>query len=235
MALLIIYAILAVIFAVIGAEMAKSRNRDAAAWALICALVPLIGIIALAVAGKAQAAPDYSPPLRQLPSQPKPANAIRVANAKAYDEKRWRALLDVDDDLSEAAKQIEAHGRAYVDEFAEKYLALGENIYLEALKSKILCRAEQDKIDREAKIQQEKLDMEDQSGRFYQDYIAKLDASGGIDPDYHTKVVKVEKYVGNAPAFRDGVKVHFEDGTFALKGGFVIRRFSDERELEEWG
>ncbi|WP_164821930.1 PLDc N-terminal domain-containing protein [Sinorhizobium medicae] len=47
MAFVIIYLILAVVFAVIGSEMAKSRNRDAAAWALICALLPLLGIVAL--------------------------------------------------------------------------------------------------------------------------------------------------------------------------------------------
>ncbi|MDX0889749.1 hypothetical protein GOE07_02310 [Sinorhizobium medicae] len=233
MAFVIIYLILAVVFAVIGSEMAKSRNRDAAAWALICALLPLLGIVALAVAGSAKAQTPYSPTTRnEQPLQISPAKV--EVESKKYDEGKWLALLDVDDEIADAAKDVESYGAGYVDEFAEKYLALGDKSYLESLKAKIIARAVK---DQERKIEQQKqdeLDKANEANKIYFEYLEKLKQNGGIDPDYHSKVVSVEKYSGTAKAFRNGVEVQFEDGTFALKGGFLMRRFNSKAELDEW-
>jgi len=45
----------------------------------------------------------------------------------------------------------------------------------------------------------------------------------------------VERYTGSARAFENGIKLYFDDGTLALKGGFLIRKFATEAELEAWG
>ncbi len=107
MAFIIVYLILAVVCAVIGSEMAKSRNRDAAAWALVCALLPLLGIIALAVAGSANAQAPYAPTTRN--EQPLQFSPLELeVESKKYDEGKWLALLDVDDDIADAARPLKA-------------------------------------------------------------------------------------------------------------------------------
>jgi hypothetical protein len=47
----ILVVFVAIFSAFVGARMAKSRKRDPAIWAVICFLVPLVGILALAIAG----------------------------------------------------------------------------------------------------------------------------------------------------------------------------------------
>lgn len=48
----ILFFVVAIMFGVVGASMAKSRNRDGAVWFIICFLFPLIGLLALAVGGE---------------------------------------------------------------------------------------------------------------------------------------------------------------------------------------
>ncbi|MDX0604996.1 hypothetical protein GOD78_28090 [Sinorhizobium medicae] len=233
MAFIIVYLILAVVCAVIGSEMAKSRNRDAAAWALVCALLPLLGIIALAVAGSANAQAPYAPTTRN--EQPLQFSPVELeVESKKYDEGKWLALLDVDDDIADAVKAIEGYGGSYIDEFAEKYLALADKNYLQPLKAKIIAKAMKDHESKMARKKQDELARDDEANTIYFEYLEKLKRNYGIDPDYHSKVLSVERYSGAAKAFRNGVEVQFEDGTFALKGGFLMRRFNTRAELDQW-
>jgi len=54
MELLVTLAIIA-LFAWIGAEMAKTRNRSTTVWAIVCALTGIFGVIVLALIGKVEA------------------------------------------------------------------------------------------------------------------------------------------------------------------------------------
>ncbi len=53
---LIVFLIVTGLFAWLGAEMAKTRNRDSTTWAIVCGLTGLIGVIILALIGKAESA-----------------------------------------------------------------------------------------------------------------------------------------------------------------------------------
>ena len=50
---LIITLVIIGLFAWLGAEMAKTRHRDATVWAIVCALTGVFGVIILALIGKA--------------------------------------------------------------------------------------------------------------------------------------------------------------------------------------
>ena len=50
---LIITLIVIGLFAWLGAEMAKTRNRNTTVWAIVCALTGILGVIILALVGKA--------------------------------------------------------------------------------------------------------------------------------------------------------------------------------------
>ncbi|MDX0430785.1 hypothetical protein GOC91_15700 [Sinorhizobium medicae] len=64
---------------------------------------------------------------------------------------------------------------------------------------------------------QDELARDDEANTIYFEYLEKVKRNDGIDPDCHSKVMSVERYSGAAKAFRNGVEVQFEDGTFALK------------------
>ena len=52
---LLITLIIIGLFAWLGSEMAKSRNRGQVTWAIVCALFGIFGVIVLALVGKADA------------------------------------------------------------------------------------------------------------------------------------------------------------------------------------
>lgn len=77
--------------------------------------------------------------------QPLQFSAVELeVESKKYDEGKWLALLDVDDDIADAVKAIEGYGGSYIDEFAEKYLVLADKNYLQPLKAKIIAKAMKD-------------------------------------------------------------------------------------------
>lgn len=51
---LIITLVVVGLFAWLGAEMAKTRNRNTTGWAIACGLFGLFGVIVLALIGKAE-------------------------------------------------------------------------------------------------------------------------------------------------------------------------------------
>lgn len=53
---LMITLIVIALFAWLGAEMAKTRNRSTTTWAIVCGLFGIFGVIILALIGKAESA-----------------------------------------------------------------------------------------------------------------------------------------------------------------------------------
>jgi hypothetical protein len=238
MAFFLIYVLLTIIFTIIGVNMARSRNRDTAVWGLICALTGFVGVIVLAIAGSAPVQSASYDPRRtddRTPTLPSPPRAIAPPVAKkSYDEAKWAALLEVDSDISAAAEKLKHFDPKYQDELAEKFFVLGDKAYLGTLVEKITARAElelQQEADRRVAESQA---LADEGNQVYFQYLRILKENEGIDPDYYLKVAKVDKYEGPAKAFRGGLKITFDDGSFALKGSFMKRKFDSEKEMESW-
>ncbi len=51
---LIIFLVVIGLFAWLGSEMAKTRNRSSIVWAIVCALFGVFGVVILALVGKAE-------------------------------------------------------------------------------------------------------------------------------------------------------------------------------------
>ena len=79
--------LLAPVFGMIGAAMARSRNRNAIAWGIACFITGIFGIITLLLVGT------------------DPSLAARIPTP---DMKRWNTLLEVDADIAAAAAKVGA-------------------------------------------------------------------------------------------------------------------------------
>jgi hypothetical protein len=74
-------------------------------------------------------------------ADPKPAAAI---NAKGYDEAKWAAVCQYDDDICRVAAALKPYGEQYVDELARAYLTLNDKQYLPMIVQKIIEMARRD-------------------------------------------------------------------------------------------
>lgn len=118
--IIVIYFIVGIIFGVMGAGMARRRNRDAAIWGIVCFLFPLIGIFVLAIAGQAAVS----------------TQAIRASDG--VNMRQWQALVELDPEIADAAMKARAAGPHVERMLAEKYLALNDKQYLGAALTKAL-------------------------------------------------------------------------------------------------
>jgi hypothetical protein len=66
------------------------------------------------------------------------------SGAAAYDATKWKALVEFDTEIADAAKKLEKYGQSYVDQLAAAYLALNDKEYLSTILQKITARAEQE-------------------------------------------------------------------------------------------
>jgi len=66
-----------------------------------------------------------------------------VSAVQSYDVAKWKALVEFDEDVAAAAKQLQNHGQQYVDQLAAAYLALNDKQYLPTIVQKVLARAQQ--------------------------------------------------------------------------------------------
>jgi hypothetical protein len=112
---MIIIVLLAILFAIIGGAMARSRNRSPIAWGIICLFTGFIGLIILAVAGDAN------------------GPSVSIATIGDSSVKRWNTLKEVDPDIANAAQEAQSLGPMAERKLAEKYLALNDKNYLPAL------------------------------------------------------------------------------------------------------
>jgi hypothetical protein len=159
---------------------------------------------------------------------------------KDYDTVRWAALLEVDEEIAAAEKAISAFGTKFVDELAQKYLALGDKAYLPALVAKISEAGRQQKMLDDAQKAQdaEKLAMvqEDQreaAARFFEEYKTEVDANGGRDAFFDKRVVGFDFYSGRSKAFQGGLRIELEDGEILLRSNSHLRRLFKSRADEQ--
>jgi len=80
-------------------------------------------------------------------------NAARVASdpapvaafhPKGYDEAKWAAICEYDEDIQRVATALKPYGQKYVDELARAYLTLNDKQYLPMIIQKIVKLAKQD-------------------------------------------------------------------------------------------
>lgn len=63
---------------------------------------------------------------------------------RGYDEAKWHALVEYDEDIAKVANALAPYPRKYTDEFAAAYLALNDKTYLPVIIKKILATARAD-------------------------------------------------------------------------------------------
>ena len=115
-----------IVFAVIGAVYAKSKGRDPLGWALICGVTGIIGIIILAFMSNG--------------NQSQASQGLLVSSAR-YDDKKWSVLADVDPDIRAAIAKVEPYGAKWIAVLAEKYLAVADKTYLDAIVESVIAEA----------------------------------------------------------------------------------------------
>lgn len=61
--------------------------------------------------------------------------------SKEYDEAKWNALKEFDDDIRAAAHRLAAFGPAMEDKLAKAYLAISDKAYLQSIVNKLEAEA----------------------------------------------------------------------------------------------
>lgn len=122
MALISIWLIVAAIFGVIGALAATSKGRDPLGWFLLCFFFPIIGLLLLLVLGLAGEVPG---------------NAGRVGS-----DAEWNALVDYDEEIQAALKELEAFGKEGAEELRRAYMAIKDKSKLPGFVTAIRERLE---------------------------------------------------------------------------------------------
>lgn len=80
---------------------------------------------------------------KTIDAQATPVGAYGSApSTKEYDEAKWNALKEFDDDIRVAAYRIAAFGPAMEDKLAKAYLAISDKAYLQSIVSKLEAEAE---------------------------------------------------------------------------------------------
>jgi hypothetical protein len=135
-------SVLGVIFGLICGAMAASKNKNVFLWfvaGLFFGFIPLI-ILAMSSPEKSQ--------------EEKIAEALTTSNttttSSIYDVKRWKALVEFDPEIAAAANSVLPFGQKYVDQLAEKFLALNDKQYLSSIAGKIIILAQQDAAEADA-------------------------------------------------------------------------------------
>ncbi len=79
---------------------------------------------------------------KTIDAQATPVGAYgAVPSTKEYDEAKWHALKEFDDDIRAAAHRIAAFGPAMEDKLAKAYLAISDKAYLQSIVNKLEAEA----------------------------------------------------------------------------------------------
>lgn len=157
------------------------------------------------------------------------------AKTASYDEKKWEVLLQVDNEIAQAADKLRPFGERYVDELAETFMTLNDKSYLPAIVLKIADKAQLDIKEKEA--QQAKLSLElattaERKRTFAQAARGEIATNGGIDNVTGKRVASVSIYEGEAKNWVGALKVVFGDGDIELRESAEKRMFfSGEKEF----
>jgi hypothetical protein len=226
--MIVVYLVLGIVLGIIGSTIAKSNGRDPAVWFVICAFVPLIGIVALLIAGESK--PHATAPVLNFkPIEPEARNVqarMEAPQSEKYDRKRWSVLKEVDPEIAAASKEVVALASHYDDVLAEKYLVLGDKTYLSALVNGI--KAEHDKREKELenalasetseKAMAVRSRMAEREKRSLA-MMAEIEASNMYCKYSRKRVRSMEIYRGLALPDHGFVKLAYEDGTYELRSG----------------
>jgi hypothetical protein len=89
------------------------------------------------IEGEIQITPSVSPLTETV--------KLDVHSSKTYDESKWRALLQYDEQLAAVAQKLQVLGPKWVDELASAYLAINDKSYLPAIVNKIIADAKRER------------------------------------------------------------------------------------------
>jgi hypothetical protein len=230
-------------FGVVGYLVAKSKGRQPMLWAVICALFPLIGLIILAFLRPelttTSESPSYDliayPAASTQTATPIAALPKREGKERAYDGKKWAALVEIDQDIAEAAAKVRAVGDRYVDQLAETYLTLNDKSYLSSVVDKVLERARDDlrkhealaadAAERTATFAGENAALVEQRRRFADAARASIKARGGIDDASGKRVVAASVYTGPVAQWAGSLKLEFADRSLELRKSESMRMY----------
>ncbi len=151
----IVYIFIGVVFAFIGAEMAKSRKRDAAIWAVISFLFPLVGVIALAIAGEDKGLSTMRSYVTGHEAKNFSIEQVnRTSPAAEQDSARssaWKTLKEFDQDIAEAVQKLAPFGQNAEERLAKAYLAVSDKSLLPSMVAKITSDEQSAKAETESK------------------------------------------------------------------------------------
>jgi hypothetical protein len=232
----IIAIVVGIVCAFIGAEMAKNRGRDAAVWAVICFLFPIVGILALAIAGG-----DGRHPVQSVTnSQSKygnqldataVSNALPAASPLSSASQAWKTLKEFDIEIRQAAEALSPFGVDAEERLAKAYLAVSDKALLPSMVAKIADDEEKvkaDKTDQRAKALAknssdalEKLTLREQAAA---QTIQSVKANGMVFNG--RRVTSAEMYDGDDAHDFGFARLAYADGGVELRAGatFILVR-----------
>lgn len=163
--------VLAAISGLIGAFWAQSKNKNALLWGVLCALFPVVGLLFLAMSSREESPEEkmtkslikagvINPDIASRSSNNHilaapiyggrdASNLPNIQNEKfayKYDVAKWKSLVELDEEISDAAARARKMGEQYEDLLAEKYLPLNDKKYLLAALTKVIQKANSDLV-----------------------------------------------------------------------------------------
>ena len=119
------------------------------------------------------------------------------------DARKWQALVEFDPEIAAQAKRVAAFGQPYVDELAQKYLAIGDKAYLTQMADTIVARAE-------AAATTQKAALQDQNNRFH-GFRCFYDAQGRFIGEVGVETGEFHVF-GSQSDFEEAVRIFLKFG-----------------------
>ncbi len=226
---------------------ASSKGKNEVVWFFVGCLLGIFGIILIALlpsevptqvrvvgSGFEQSDSEDSSPsvLRYLHDQPHSRQGgFGVEEVTRFDERRWKVLKEVDEEIAGAAERISSMSPSLENELAEKYLVLNDKSYLLALERQLAERFAAKQREAEALTASLGAAHAESSLMQLSKYNDKLAVSGQMDPDHNVRVVRVEPYLGSWKVAQGGIKVTFENGKVFLINGRFKRVFAPDTDI----
>lgn len=126
-----IFLIIALAAAVIGALVAQSKGKSVVLWAVLCGLFPIALLVLAFMSNENDEAPTAALPEKTA----------------AVDEpfwEKWQVLKSVDNDIREVGETLSRHGLKYEKRLAQEFFLLNDKSYLGPLRDKIMIDVEKD-------------------------------------------------------------------------------------------
>lgn len=132
--------VIPLIFGVLGAAIAASKNRNPIGWGLLCFLLPLLGLIIL-VFQKTQTSTEEKIAVALAGADMAQIGSGGRSSANVVESPKWKALVELDPEIADAADKARRYGVYYEALLAQKYLPLNDKQYLQGALEKVLEEA----------------------------------------------------------------------------------------------